>query len=196
MNDWKRFASSCKQVLGGLLATCLLAPVPLYAFDFSLLTWGDGTTMVNSGTVTPGFTGTASLFQLLTATPNAGNETTRLTFTLPAGQINGFGTTTIVSNVIAGPTPINATWANLGALAPQQFGSITISIGTAADPGPWSANNMFGETYNGETPGYSPFIDSGTATAQRIVVTFTYDGDFKALSSPSTAFTLTFHNAP
>jgi hypothetical protein len=153
--------------------------------------------------VTPNSDGAPSLFTSITATPNAGSLTTTLTFNLSASQIIATGTTTIVSSQVTGTNTINGAWARLSALQPQfnnpLTSPITISIGTNGTSPP---NNMFGNGTFGAGQPYSssnpppdsPAIGPSTGTNQVITVTFTYNGFYKPIGSPSSSFTLTIQN--
>jgi hypothetical protein len=188
---------SWKKILEAVVTVCLVVPVPVFAFNFDQLKWGDGTTMVSLGNVTPLVPNDPLFFPAgagggITVTPDSTNHTTTLTFNLPADQVSATGTTTIVSSAVDANVTIKGSWTNLSALQPQSPGSpITITVGTT------STNNMFGQTYSTSMlppSGTTALNDSFSSSQQVITVKFDYDGFYKPIPSSPASITLTFNN--
>jgi hypothetical protein len=176
---------SWKALLSGLLSACLLLPVPVFAIDFTGVTW---TKSDPDGFFAQVLQSSNTTDSILTVTPAGGGGVGFLG--------NGIYTLSAQITMNAGDT-LKANWSNLSAID-VTGGTLRIEIGAN------SANNMFDQSYNGAPPSPpNPSITSftnttGTTTTFTVTVTFdaTNGGSGITLGpqAGSTSFTLDFHN--
>jgi hypothetical protein len=176
-----------RRLFGGLVAFCLLMPVPFAAaIDYTTSNWSiaQNDFLFQGGTT-------------FSSTPGVGIELSKqasqavFTFNIPAGgvDVSNGGKTIINGTIPTSNEVINAHWTNLPALQ-ITAGSMIISITFN------TSNNMFAPTTFPPNATSDPPITSTPALTGSIPIQITFDYSGGAVvgnpTDPATAFRLTF----